>query len=255
MTKALVIFGVLAIVIIGITLFILKEQNTKTPPQIEDPKKAETTPQTEPESMFDNPKKSAHYESNTPAHGQTLAGVPVNVVIDFNFDLAENSTISIMGDGIEYGTGKTVVDKNKLSMRRLMDPKAPDGFYTVKYNACWPDKTCHDGKFQFYIDRGKADSFTDGTNKKEVTVRLSGLSFKPVDLKISKGTKVTWINDEDIEHYVNTDSHPAHTYYPPQNSRVLKKGEGYSLTFDTPGIYPYHCSAHAAQMKANILVE
>lgn len=71
---------------------------------------------------FQNPKKSAHYESNTPSHGTVLAGVPINVAISFNFDLAGNSSISIMKDGKEYGVGDTQIDENKLAMRRKMNP-------------------------------------------------------------------------------------------------------------------------------------
>jgi plastocyanin len=140
-------------------------------------------------------------------------------------------------------------------MRRQIDPNAPDQTYTVMYNACWPDGSCHDGSFQFAIDRTKAQSFEDQTGKKEVTIKMSQIKFMPMDLKVSKGTKITWVNDESIEHYVNTDSHPAHTYYLDQNSKALKKGEKYSLTFEGPGIYPYHCSAHAANMTGNILVQ
>src|SRR3990172_3978170 len=200
-------------------------------------------------------KKSAHYESNTPSHGSVLAAVPVNVVIDFNFDLGPGSQISIKKDEMEYGTGETIIDSNKLAMRRNMDTNAPDGLYTVNYNACWPDGSCHDGHFQFAIDRSLQSNFEDMTGQKEVTIKLSNIMFDPKDIKISKGTKVTWVNDESIEHYVNTDSHPAHTYYLEQNSKALGKGDSYSLTFDTAGIYPYHCSAHADTMIGSILVE
>lgn len=203
---------------------------------------------------FSTPKKSAHYETNTPEHGATLAGAPLNVVIDFNFDLAKPSEIKIVKDGKDYGVGETLIDNNKLSMRRNLDPDAPDGLYRVEYNACWPDGSCHDGYFQFAIDRKLGEKFEDQSEKSEVTIKMSQIKFMPMDLKIKKGTKVTWVNDESIEHYVNTDSHPAHTYYPTQNSKALKKGEQYSVTFDQSGIYPYHCSAHASNMTGNILV-
>lgn len=206
-------------------------------------------------STFVTPKKSAHYESNTPEHATTLAGVPINVVINFNFDLAANSSISIKKDGKEYGVGQLTIDENKLSMRKKMDPAAPDGTYTVEYLACWPDKTCHDGNFQFAIDRTKSSNYQDMRNQKEITINLSDIAFDPKDIRISRGTKVTWVNNDTVEHYVNTDSHPAHTYYLEQNSKVLGEGDTYSLTLDTAGIYPYHCSAHEASMKASILVD
>lgn len=207
-------------------------------------------------------KKAPHFESSTPAHGQTLAGAPTNVVIDFNFDLATKSSISITREDageVGFGFGDTTVDENKVSMRQrfspTLSPEDWDGLYTVRYEACWPDGSCHDGNFQFRIDRSLADSFDDRRGQPEVTVKLSELMFAPKDLRISKGTKVLWVNDENLEHYVNTDSHPAHTYFPAQNSDALKQGDTFEQTFETRGIYPYHCSAHAAVMTGSILVE
>lgn len=204
---------------------------------------------------FINPKKSAHYESNTPAHGMVLAGVPINVVVDFNFDLAKGSEISIVKDGREYGVGDAIIDSNKLAMRRNMDSVAPDGVYTVNYKACWPDGSCHGGSFQFAIDRLKSSGFEDLTGKSEVMVRLSGIAFNPQNIRVGSGTTITWINDDEVEHYVNTDSHPAHTYLPFWNSKALKKGDAYSVTLEGTGIYPYHCSFHASSMVGAILVE
>lgn len=204
---------------------------------------------------FENPKKSAHWESNTPAHGAILAGVPINVVINFNFDLAAPSEIKIQKDGKDWGVGETTIDSNKLTLRRKMDPTAPDGLYTVVYKACWPDGSCHDGQFQFALDRSASSNFQDLRSKNVVNVSLSDIKFKPQNIRISKGTKVIWTNDDNVTHYVNTDSHPAHTYYLPQNSKALTKGDTYSLVFDQAGIYPYHCSAHADMMSGNILVE
>lgn len=205
--------------------------------------------------VFENPKKSTHYESNTPYHGAILAGVPINVVVDFNFDLAKPSEIKILNNGQDYGIGETIIDSNKLTMRRNISPNAPDGLYKIEYKACWPDASCHNGYFQFVIDRKLDKGFSDQTNKKEVEIKMSQIKFESQDIKISKGTKVTWVNDDSIEHFVNTDSHPSHTYYKAQNSKALGKDASYSVIFETAGIYPYHCSVHADSMAGNILVE
>lgn len=204
---------------------------------------------------FSNPKKSAHYESNTPEHGTILPAPPVNVVIDVNFDLSQKSSISITSGGKEYGTGDTIIDQSKLAMRRKVDGGALDGLYTVSYTACWPDKTCHDGQFQFAIDRTRSSEYEDMRGKKEITISISDIAFAPKMVRISKGTKVIWRNDEAVGHYVNTDPHAGHTYYPKQNSQLLNKGDTYSVMFDEIGFYPYHCSAHAANMTASLLVE
>jgi plastocyanin len=213
-----------------------------------------TIPEADSEPSFEIPKKSAHYESNTPEHGAILAGVPINVVIDFNFDLIPLSKISIIKDDVEYGIGDIIIDEGRLAMRRKMDPNSPDGVYTVFYDACWPGGSCHDGKFQFAIKRAEGESYTDLTGQNNVNIDMFQISFNPPNIRVSKGATVTWTNQEDIEHFVNTDSHPAHTYFPDQNSRGLKIGDTYSVTFIEVGAYPYHCSAHASIMKGVIVV-
>ncbi|TSC79108.1 MAG: hypothetical protein G01um101433_5 [Parcubacteria group bacterium Gr01-1014_33] len=204
---------------------------------------------------FATPKKSAHYENNTPLHGAILAGMPLNIVVDVNFDLAKPSSISVMNGGKEYGAGETMIDANKLAMRRKMEQNAPDGLYSVSYNACWPDGSCHDGNFQFAIDREASAKYEDMRGKEEITIRLSEVKFTPMNIRVSKNTKIMWINDDTVTHYVNTNPHPQHTYYPPQNSPALQKGDGFMRTFREAGIYNYHCSAHADSMKGSILVE
>lgn len=207
-------------------------------------------------TFFSDPRRSAHHEGNTPGHGAVLAGAPFNVAIDFNFDLADNSEIlSIKLGEREYASGPTVVDPGRLAMRRKMDAASPDGLYDVVYRACWADGSCHDGQFQFAIDRKRAENFSDLRSQEEIIIALQGFAFSPKEVRISRGTKVTWINKDPVVHTVNTDSHPFHTYFLPQNSRDLRKDETFSVTFDEPGIYPYHCSPHARNMVGTILVE
>lgn len=243
-----IVIGFVVIFVLGVGMFFLSQNRSSS-------LAPKTTQSSQTGSMkFGTPKKAAHYESNTPEHGAIVAGVPINVVIDFNFDLAMSSKITIEKDGKDYATGETIIDDGKLAMRRNMEASSPDGMYTVKYDACWADGSCHDGQFQFVVDRSQESSFEDMTGKAEVTVDLQNIAFTPAMVKVSKGTKVTWVNQDNTEHTVNTDSHPAHTYYPDQNSRTLSNGDSYSTLFDKPGIYFYHCTPHADSMKAQILV-
>lgn len=258
------IVGIAVAVVLLLLASVFVLSSRQNPAQKSTTQETETvTPQASGENNtgFANPKKAAHFESNTPEHGDTLAGVPINVVINFNFDLVKPSSIIISpwNKGreifIDKGVGETIIDSNKLSMRRKMNSDSLDDLYTVNYKACWADGSCHDGNFQFVIDRKLAQEFVDMTGKKEVTIDLKDIAFNPKNIKISKGTKVTWVNQDSAEHTVNTDSHPAHTYYLSQNSRTLKKGDSYSVSFTEAGIYPYHCTPHAASMKGSVLVE
>ncbi|MDP3741580.1 MAG: plastocyanin/azurin family copper-binding protein [bacterium] len=255
--KAKIILIAVVLAAVGFGVFLTQTDKEITSQQEQKTEQTQKTdePAQQAAYKFAAPKKSAHYESNTPAHAAILAEAPINIVIDFNFDLAVPSAISIMHEGKEYGAGETVIDANKLSMRRNFDLAAPDGPYKVSYTACWPDRSCHDGLFEFAIDRSHKSAYQDLRNKSEITIHMSEILFKPMDVLVSPGTKITWINDDEAPHYINTDSHPGHTYYPAQNSRALQKGENYTVTFDKAGIYPYHCSAHAGSMTGNIIVE
>lgn len=252
MNKQLLIGIIIVVLAVGGIFWYNASQNKTNSPQSSSSNNSSQNAQG---ISFENPKKSAHYESNTPAHGSVLGAPPINVVIDFNFDLAKPSAISISKEEAEYGQGDTIIDASKLVLRRSFDPTAPDGTYTVNYKACWPDGSCHDGSFQFAIMRSEADKAVDMRNNDTVNIDLASITFNPMDIRISRGTKVVWTNSDDTVHYVNTDSHPAHTYYKDQNSKALNKGDIFSLTFDTPGVYPYHCSAHADNMTGTIIVE
>lgn len=240
---------ILILAILGVIFYIGKSKTSQ--PEKSSPK---STTQIS-SSSFQNPKKAAHYESNTPEHGSTLAGVPINVVVNFNFDLAQGSSISITKDEKQYGVGEIKIDENKLAMRLNMDSQAPDGFYTVNYRACWADGSCHDGSFQFAIDSARSSEFEDLRSQKEVTINLKNITFNPKNVRVSRGTKVIWVNQDNVEHTVNTDQHPNHTYYLQQNSRTLKVNDTYAVIFNDPGIYPYHCTPHAGIMTGAILVD
>jgi methionine-rich copper-binding protein CopC len=99
---------------------------------------------------FEQPKKSAHYVSNEPAHGSVLDSAPAGVALRFNFDLSTKSTISIIKDGQEVSTGVAAVSADKLTLSKTLSASGK-GLYTVNYNACWPDGSCHDGHFQFGV--------------------------------------------------------------------------------------------------------
>ncbi|HEY5549825.1 MAG TPA: plastocyanin/azurin family copper-binding protein [Candidatus Saccharimonadales bacterium] len=248
-----IVWLITLVVIAGIAaagwyVFIREEKATTSPGT------SQTASGDEQAVSFATPKKSAHFESSTPVHAATLPAVPVDVVIDFNFDLAANSEIKIIKDGKDYGVGDKTIDSNKLSMRRQMDKNAPDGIYTVEYKACWPDGSCHDGMHQFAIDSKLQSSYQDMRGQSSLTIKLSDIKFQPRSVIISTGTKITWINDDEVTHYVNTDSHPAHTHVLDLNSKALSKGDSFSYTFSKTGAYPYHCSAHADQMTATIVV-
>jgi plastocyanin/methionine-rich copper-binding protein CopC len=197
-----------------------------------------------------------HFLDSTPLAGEVYAAQPINVTLNFNFDLAPGSSISVRSaDGQAWEEGTAVIEDVNTALKVPLRPSMPDGSYEVRYTACWPDRSCHDGRFSFAIDSRQQSEYRDLRGQDEVTVHLNELAFQEAKIMLSPGTRVTWVNDEGVGHFVNTETHPEHTYFTPQNSRELKQGESFTVSFDTPGQYNYHCSAHVPQgMLGSILV-
>ena len=80
-----------------------------------------------------------------------------------------------------------------------------------------------------------------------IEVKIDNFSFMPQDLTIAAGTKVTWINRDDIPHTVRSTDDKF-------KSNALDTDDAYSFTFDTPGTYEYFCSLHP-KMTAKIIVK
>jgi len=102
----------------------------------------------------------------------------------------------------------------------------------------------------------------DMTDKKEVAIDIVDFDFSEKNIKIAKGTTVTWTNKGDVEHNAQQDD-VGEKFTAPEKSAVkddvfagelLKTGETYSFTFNEAGEFPYHCAPHADIMMANITV-
>ena len=83
------------------------------------------------------------------------------------------------------------------------------------------------------------------TEEKEV--KIDNFSFAPQVLTVSTGTKVTWINKDDVPHTVVSVEKKF-------KSSPLDTGDKFSFTFSTPGTYEYFCSIHA-HMKGKVVVQ
>lgn len=79
----------------------------------------------------------------------------------------------------------------------------------------------------------------------EEKISIKNFSFSPSDITIKKGTKVTWTNDDQVEHTVTSQDK--------FDSGLLAKGQSFSRIFDQAGIFEYRCTPHAS-MKGKIIV-
>ncbi len=85
------------------------------------------------------------------------------------------------------------------------------------------------------------------------TVNIQNFAFIPATITVTKGTMVTWVNQDTSDHQIVNDAQGSVGQGTLFTSNSLQKGAQYSFRFDTPGTYPYHCSIHPS-MKATVIV-
>lgn len=79
-----------------------------------------------------------------------------------------------------------------------------------------------------------------------VSITIKNYKYAPATIKVKKGTKITWTNEDVAGHTVTADNGSW-------ESKLLAKGGTYEKTFDSVGTFAYHCAPHP-YMKASIEV-
>lgn len=67
--------------------------------------------------------------------------------------------------------------------------------------------------------------------------------FLPLNLEVIRGTTVTWQNQDNIGHTIQSQDENGNVI-PLFNSGLLKTGDDFSYKFDKPGVYHYFCTIH-----------
>ena len=99
--------------------------------------------------------------------------------------------------------------------------------------------------YLFTLDRQAAASAPAAPTE---TITMSDdWRFEPANLAVTPGTTVTWVNNTSIVHAVTLDD-ARHTA-----SGLIQPGQTFSFTFDSPGVFRYHCSPHPS-MKGTVTV-
>lgn len=101
------------------------------------------------------------------------------------------------------------------------------------------------------------------SQEEETVARIKVFAFAPNPLKVPAGTKVTWVNDDDIAH---TATSGKRTYEPGDTGKVVSTekdgrfdialdsaGSRGSYTFDQAGTFHYFCDRHPG-MEAEVVV-
>jgi len=73
----------------------------------------------------------------------------------------------------------------------------------------------------------------------ESQVEIDNFTFKPKELNVAVGTKVTWVNKDDVPHTATSSDEPSLF-----DSKALDTDDKFSFTFTKPGTYKYYCKVH-----------
>ena len=79
-------------------------------------------------------------------------------------------------------------------------------------------------------------------------VSIDNFAFTPAMITVPVGTRVEWVNHDDVPHTVTSDG--GHGLL---KSQALDTDDRYSVTFEKPGEYPYYCAVHP-HMRAKVMV-
>jgi len=78
-------------------------------------------------------------------------------------------------------------------------------------------------------------------------VKIDNFAFTPGSVTIKRGTQVTWINNDDIPHTVDSTQGKF-------KSAALDTDQKFEFRFTEPGEYPYYCRMHP-KMTGSIVVQ
>jgi plastocyanin len=86
-----------------------------------------------------------------------------------------------------------------------------------------------------------------------VSVTIKNFAFSPQFVTVSKGTTVTWTNQDPTPHQIINDPIGMSGSGQIFKSSPLGTGQSYSFTFPSTGMFPYSCYIHPA-MQGKITV-
>jgi amicyanin len=85
--------------------------------------------------------------------------------------------------------------------------------------------------------------------EKAAKVMIDNFKFDPRELTIAAGTRVTWINRDDVPHTATSTARSKAF-----DSKTLDTDQQFSHVFTTAGTYEYFCAVHP-HMRGKIVVK
>jgi plastocyanin len=80
-------------------------------------------------------------------------------------------------------------------------------------------------------------------------INIDNFRFSPREMTVTAGTKVTWVNNDDVPHTATSTAKPRSF-----DSGTLDTDGKFSHVFSTPGTYDYFCAVHP-HMTGRIIVK
>ena len=81
------------------------------------------------------------------------------------------------------------------------------------------------------------------------SVTIDQFAYSPRELTVTAGTRVTWVNRDDVPHTVTSTEKPRRF-----SSGTLDTDEQFAHLFTAPGTYEYYCAVHP-KMTAKVIVK
>lgn len=82
-----------------------------------------------------------------------------------------------------------------------------------------------------------------------VIVKIGNFTYEPATLKVSVGTQIKWVNQDDVPHTVTGSDAGS-----PLHSAALDTDDSYTVRADSTGTYKYFCAIHP-HMVGTLIVE
>ncbi len=109
------------------------------------------------------------------------------------------------------------------------------------------NKNNEDNQIKDYNEYNKNNEDLNNINEYITDVIIRDFNFIPSEIRIKKGIEVTWNNEDESTHSIETDDLLF-------TSDELQKGDSVIFRFDKIGTFNYHCGIHPS-MKGTIIVE
>jgi plastocyanin len=87
------------------------------------------------------------------------------------------------------------------------------------------------------------------TATETVEIVVDSFTFRPMEVTVKSGTKVVWVNRDDVPHTATSTAKPKAF-----DSGTLDTDQSFAHVFTAPGTYPYFCAVHP-KMTGTVIVK